>query len=100
MCPCLNIVGMEPKAFSTLQAVKFMLRLSSSSLIIVTSAHHVPRAFLEMRRAMHAIRLSAYPVVPENVRMEAWWRYPGTFSLLLGEYVRYIWSLTGLPVFT
>ena len=70
------------------------------SLIIVTSAHHVPRAFLEMRRAMPAIRLSAYPVVPENVRMDAWWRYPGTFALLLGEYVRYIWSLTGLPVFT
>ena len=53
-----------------------------------------------MRRAMPAIRLSAYPVVPENVRMDAWWRYPGTFALLLGEYVRYIWSLTGLPVFT
>ena len=70
------------------------------SLIIVTSAHHVPRAFLEMRRAMPAIRLSAFPVVPENVRMDAWWRYPGTFALLLGEYVRYVWSLTGLPVFT
>ena len=70
------------------------------SLIIVTSAHHVPRAFLEMRRAMPAIRLSAYPVVPENVRIDAWWRYSGTFALLLGEYVRYIWSLTGLPVFT
>ena len=25
---------------------------------------------------MPAIRLSAYPVVPENVRMDAWWRYP------------------------
>ena len=58
------------------------------SLIIVTSAHHVPRAYLEMRRAMPAIRLSAYPVVPENVRMDAWWRYSGTFALLLGEYVR------------
>ena len=53
-----------------------------------------------VRRAMPAIRLSAYPVVPENVRMDAWWRYPGTFALLLGEYVRYIWSLMGLPVFT
>jgi uncharacterized SAM-binding protein YcdF (DUF218 family) len=70
------------------------------SLIIVTSAHHVPRAYLEMRRAMPAIRLSTYPVVPENVRLDAWWRYSGTFALLLGEYVRYIWSLTGLPVFS
>ena len=70
------------------------------SLIIVTSAHHVPRAYLEMRRTMPAIRLSAYPVVPENVHIDAWWRYSGTFALLLGEYVRYIWALTGLPVFS
>ena len=70
------------------------------SLIIVTSAHHVPRAYLEMRRAMPSVRLSAFPVVPENVRMDAWWRFSGTFALLLGEYVRYLWSLAGLPDFT
>jgi uncharacterized SAM-binding protein YcdF (DUF218 family) len=67
------------------------------SLILVTSAHHVPRAFLELRRTMPTVRLSAWPVVPKNVHIDRWWAYSGTTSLLIGEYMRYLWALSGLP---
>ena len=67
------------------------------SLILVTSAHHVPRAFLELRRTMPTVRLSAWPVVPKNVHIDRWWAYSGTTSLLIGEYMRYLWALAGLP---
>ncbi len=67
------------------------------SVIIVTSSHHMPRAFLELRRIKPNLRLSAYPVVPEKVHLTRWWLYPGTLKLLFGEYVRYIWALAGLP---
>ncbi|MBE8220112.1 MAG: YdcF family protein [Alphaproteobacteria bacterium] len=67
------------------------------SLIIVTSAHHVPRARLEMRNVNPRIHLSTYAVAPANVYFDTWWRYPGTFALLLGEYTRYLWTLAGLP---
>lgn len=67
------------------------------SLIVVTSAHHMPRAFLELRRAMPTARLSAYPVVPPQVKLDYWFAYPGTMALLLGEYARYLWAITGLP---
>lgn len=67
------------------------------SLIVVTSSHHMPRAFLELRRTMPTARLSAYPVVPPNVRLDYWFAFPGTLSLLLGEYSRYLWVLAGLP---
>ncbi len=68
-----------------------------NSLILVTSAHHLPRAYLELRRAMPTIKLSAYPVLPSTVKLQRWWLYPGTTSLLLGEYIRYLWALIGLP---
>ncbi len=67
------------------------------SLIIVTSAHHVPRARLEVRRAMARVRLSTYAVAPANVHFSAWWRYRGTFQLIAGEYLRYWGALLGLP---
>jgi len=67
------------------------------SLIVVTSAQHMPRAFLELRRAMPTARLSAYGVVPPQVKLDYWFAYPGTMALLLGEYTRYLWAQTGLP---
>ena len=67
------------------------------SLIVVTSAQHMPRAFLELRRAMPTARLSAFGVVPPRVKLDYWFAYPGTMALLLGEYTRYLWALTGLP---
>ena len=66
------------------------------SLIVVTSAQHMPRAFLELRHAMPKIRLSAYPVVVPQVKLQYWFAYPGTMALLLGEYTRFLWALTGL----
>ena len=66
------------------------------SLIVVTSAQHMPRAFLELRNAMPKIRLSAYPVVVPQVKLKYWFAYPGTMALLLGEYTRFLWALTGL----
>jgi len=67
------------------------------SLILVTSSHHVPRAFLELRRTMPTARLSSWSVVTDKVHLDDWWAYPGTTSLLMGEYMRYLWALAGLP---
>lgn len=70
-----------------------------SRLIVVTSSQHMPRAFLELRRTMPRASLSAYGVVPPNVRLDYWYAYPGTMALLLGEYMRYLYVLSGLPGF-
>lgn len=66
------------------------------SLIIVTSTHHIPRTLIEMHRVMPNIRLITHPVNPDGIKLEKWWQYPGTFSLLLGEYTRYLLALFNL----
>lgn len=62
------------------------------SLVLVTSNYHMPRARLEFEHAMPEALLVPYPVVPADVRMDAWWRWPGTFGLLAGEWTKYVFA--------
>lgn len=66
------------------------------SIILVTSTHHIPRSLIELRRVIPNVLIHPYPVNAHGVRIQSWWRYPGTFGLLLGEYVRYLLSLFDL----
>lgn len=61
-----------------------------TSLIVVTSNYHMPRAVLEMSHAMPDIALIPYAVVGEKWRDEPWWESGATFRLVLSEYVKYI----------
>jgi len=63
------------------------------SLSLVTADYHMPRSLLEFHRAMPEIRILPYPVFPEQVRREGWWRWPGTTSLLIREYDKYLVAL-------
>ncbi len=62
------------------------------SLLLVTSNYHMPRARMEFEHALPDVALSVFPVVPADVRMEAWWRWPGTLGLIAGEWTKYIFA--------
>lgn len=66
---------------------------SYNSLRVVTASYHMPRSLLEMRRAMPGITLVPHPVFPRRVKIESWWRSPGTASLLVTEAGKY-WAAT------
>jgi len=55
-------------------------------LRLVTAAYHMPRSLFEFHQAMPEAEIIAHSVFPTNVRLDAWWRYPGTFALLAGEF--------------
>jgi uncharacterized SAM-binding protein YcdF (DUF218 family) len=67
--------------------------LKFHSLIVVTSAWHMPRALVELRREMHDTELIAFPVVTERMRDSPWWRSAQTARLLMLEYVKYLATL-------
>lgn len=63
------------------------------TLLVVTSAWHMPRALLELGREMPDIALVPYPVVTERMREQSWWSDPQTVRLLVFEYLKYLATL-------
>lgn len=63
------------------------------SLILVTANYHLRRSLLEFRRALPGIDIHPHPVFPEGFRIAAWWRWPGTFALVQGEYHKFLAAL-------
>lgn len=60
------------------------------SLIVVTSAYHMPRALLELESSLPGVRLVPRPVKRPELELDTWYRRPGTVKLLLAEYVKYM----------
>ncbi|WP_346912123.1 YdcF family protein [uncultured Roseibium sp.] len=60
-----------------------------SSLLLVTSAYHLPRAEVELQGVLPDVRLIPYPVQPAGMDLKSWYRQPATIRLLLREYVKY-----------
>jgi uncharacterized SAM-binding protein YcdF (DUF218 family) len=69
-----------------------------TSIIVVTSNYHMPRALAELARVMPGVTLIPYLVVDNNVHLDPWWSYPGTTKLLLSEYLKYLPALGRLGV--
>jgi uncharacterized SAM-binding protein YcdF (DUF218 family) len=65
------------------------------SLRLVTASYHMPRSLLEFSRAMPDIRIVPNPVFPRAPH-GGWWLRPRAAVLILGEYVKYLFALTGL----
>jgi uncharacterized SAM-binding protein YcdF (DUF218 family) len=60
-----------------------------SSLMIVTSAYHLPRASAELKETLDGVRLVPYPVYSRELDLAGWYRDPATIRLLIREYVKY-----------
>ena len=61
-----------------------------TSIIVVTSNYHMPRALAELGRVMPGVTLIPYSVVDNNVHLDRWWTFPGTTRLLISEYLKYL----------
>ena len=72
------------------ETARWMVLEGFSSLRLVTASYHMPRSLVEFRRVMPDVQLIAHPVFPAHVRLDAWWRWPGTASLLASEYTKYL----------
>lgn len=68
------------------------------SLIVVTSAYHMPRAMAELAHQLPEVKLIPFPVVTEKMREEQWWSSPGTARLLISEYAKFIFAVVRMRI--
>lgn len=63
-----------------------------SSLIVVTTDYHMPRAMLELRAVFHGsgVRLETYAVPTPALKSSRWWRSPRAARLMVVEYSKYL----------
>lgn len=88
----LNTVG------NAVVAARWARQQNFRSLIVVTSAWHMPRALIELAREMPNVTLVPYPVVSERMREEGWWSRAETARLLFVEYVKYVAALARIRI--
>jgi uncharacterized SAM-binding protein YcdF (DUF218 family) len=62
------------------------------SLIVVTSAYHMPRALAEIAHQLPDVTLIPFPVVSDRLRVEPWWSNGDTTRLVLSEYFKYLFA--------
>lgn len=68
------------------ETAKWMRAHDFTSLRLVTGAYHMPRSLIEFENALPGAHIIPHPVFPEHVKQKRWWVWPGTASLIVGEY--------------
>jgi uncharacterized SAM-binding protein YcdF (DUF218 family) len=72
------------------ETAEWVAAMGVTSLRLVTSAYHMPRALLEFHETMPWARIIPHPVFPKAVKQEEWWKWPGTTLLLAEEYTKFL----------
>lgn len=60
------------------------------SFYLVTSHYHMKRALLEIRRAAPHLKVRPWPVVPDGLDINNWWRDRNARNLIIREYTKYL----------
>src|ERR1700675_1177362 len=89
-------VDLDYSALNTLgnavQARRWAVDHRFQSLIVVTSAYHMPRALAELAHQLPDVALIPFPVVSDRLRVEPWWSNGTTTRLVLSEYLKYLFA--------
>jgi uncharacterized SAM-binding protein YcdF (DUF218 family) len=89
-------VDLDYSAINTLgnavQARLWATQHDFHSLIVVTSAYHMPRALAELEHQLPNVALVPYPVLSDRLRVEPWWTNGDITKLVVSEYLKYLFA--------
>lgn len=82
---------------NAVQARRWAVAHGFHSLIVVTSAYHMPRALAELAHQLPDAALIPFPVVSDRLRAEPWWSNGDITKLVLSEYLKYLFARVRMP---
>ncbi len=68
------------------------------SLLVVTSAYHMPRAIAELSHELPDVTLIEFPVLTDRQRAEPWWSNGATARLVISEYFKFIAAVVRMRI--
>jgi uncharacterized SAM-binding protein YcdF (DUF218 family) len=80
----------ETTVGNALEADRWARQNHFESVLVVTSAYHMPRSLAELQSSMPEVRLIPHPVKRPELALDRWYVHPGTVKLLMAEYLKYI----------
>ncbi len=92
---CCVVLGYEADNTrgNAIETAAWMKEQGFTSLRLVTATYHMPRSLLEFRQRMPDVEIIPHPVFPEHFKRSDWWMWPGSSSLLITEYSKYLVAL-------
>lgn len=92
-------VDIERQALDTIgnaeETAKWVKSNGYESIILVTSAYHMPRSLVEFRRRVIGTRIVSHPVPLKELSTDGWWYNPETLRFMLSEYLKYLGARSG-----
>ena len=71
---------------------QWVARNHYTSIIVVTSNYHMPRALAEIAHQLPDVVLVPFPVVTDRQRVEPWWTDGVAARRMVTEYVKYVFA--------
>lgn len=75
------------------ETAEWLRREKFRSFYLVTANYHLRRALLEFKIIAPGFRIISYPVTPEGLDMNNWWRNKAHRILIIKEYMKYLVTL-------
>ncbi len=71
---------------NALEVAQWIRAHNLKSMRLITGGYHMPRSLSELEYILPNIVIVQHPVFPEHVKLNEWYKWPGTTMLIIGEY--------------
>lgn len=75
---------------NALESKNWLERNRFKSVRLVTASYHMPRSLSEFRNVMPDMTIIPHPIFPHTVKHDEWWKWKGTFTLIILEYTKFL----------